>query len=467
MAAVAARGASSGGVSLPQDAARFVVQGTLIHSLSLHELEIVEDGLLCVERSEGRAVIRLLVRSERELPVAWASVPRTKLRPGSFLVPGFVDTHTHAPQYAFTGTGRIPLLEWLKRYTFPTEARFADLSVARGVYERSVAQHVRNGTTCCCYFATIHVEASVLLAEIVSRAGQRAFVGKVNMDQNAPEFYIEATQTSLRETERFVDAVLKLGNPLVRPIVTPRFAVSCTAELMSGLARIAEQHKLLVQSHISENVDEIAFVRSLFPAARDYTDVYDRCGLLSARTIMAHGVHLSAEERRVLRDRRVGISHCPNSNLSLHSGILDVLQLVHDGVKVGLGTDVAGGYSPSMLDAMRYCTVASSALSIGRMQSGAGDKDGAERLDFREAFFLATLGSAQLVNLDDRVGNFAVGKDFDALIVDPRAPGSPFDVFSYDSTEDVFSKFIFLGDDRNIVAVFVNGVEIKGRLATA
>ncbi|XP_022106133.1 guanine deaminase-like isoform X2 [Acanthaster planci] len=376
---------------------------------------------------------------------------------GQFLMPGFVDTHIHAPQYVYTGAAMdLTLLDWLQKYTFPTEAKFDDLHFATDVYQKVVHRTLKNGTTTASYFATIHKEASLRLAEIVARFGQRAFVGKVNMDSHSPDFYKETTEKSIQDTIWFIEQVQSMDNPLLTPIVTPRFACSCSIDLMKRLADIAEQYKLPIQTHISENKEEIDFIRRLFPTCSSYTDVYRQCGLLTSRTILAHGIYLDEEELQTIQDYGCGIAHCACSNFSLKSGILDLRKLIEKDIKVGLGTDVSGGYTPSMLGSIRQSVIASNVQECQQRNSYRS-------VDFKGMFYLATLGGSKVLGLEDKIGNFEVGKDFDAILVNPTVANSPFDVFhsTYcDTIEDVVQKFLYLGDDRNIQEVYVAGKRV-------
>ncbi|NXA48212.1 GUAD deaminase, partial [Nothocercus julius] len=373
-----------------------------------------------------------------------------------FFMPGLVDTHIHAPQYSFAGTRvDLPLLQWLTTYTFPTEAKFKDNDFAEEVYTRVVRRTLKNGTTTACYFATIHTDTSLLLAEIIDKFGQRAFVGKVCMDLNdsVPQ-YKETTADSIQETER------------VQPIVTPRFAPSCTEDLLQALGNLAETHGLHIQSHISENEEELKIVKNLFPAYQNYTDVYDRNKLLTSKTVMAHACYLSEEELKLFNLRGASISHCPCSNSSLCSGILNVKKVLKHNVKLGLGTDVAGGYSASMLDAIRKTMMASNALLLNKVNERG--------LTLEEAFRLATLGGSQVLGLEDVIGNFEVGKEFDALLINTKASDSPFDLFSSDAFEVIktglmIQQIIYVqisfgcvisGDDRNISEVYVSGKQV-------
>lgn len=398
------------------------------------------------------------------------------------LMPGFVDGHAHAPQYSFLGVGmHLPLLEWLETYTFPSEAKFQSAKYAQAVYAKAVRRHLFNGTTTCSYFATVHLEACKVLADLIEAAGQRGYVGKVNMDRNCSVPALqEDTQTSLQHTREFVDYVLKKKSPLLTPVITPRFVPSTSSRLMKGLAAISREHEpaLPVQSHLSENRAEISWVRSMHPESDSYAAVYRDHGLLHDRAYMAHCVWCCKQERAILHETKTAVIHCPNSNFSLSSGVLNVRRLLNQGIKVGLGTDVSGGYSTSMLDAIRQAVIASKLVAIGSGSASDDDddvdsddsddslsKENTAPLSFAEAFHLATVGSAEALGLGDTVGNFAVGKEFDALVVDPFGEDSPIDPALDDAdAKDVlhtFQKFLFLGDDRNIETIFVRGSVVK------
>jgi len=376
-------------------------------------------------------------------------------------MPGFVDTHIHAPQFSFVGLGQgLPLLDWLNTYTFPFEAKFKNLDMAHLVYPKAVQRLLRNGTTTVSWFATIHLESSLFLAETAAKLGQRAFVGKVNMDVNCPSFYREDSERSSKDTEEFVSRVLTQhsNNGLVKPIITPRFAPTCTSSLMHSLGALAAKHSLPIQSHVSENESEIAWVKELFPSAASYTDVYAQHGLLTSRTLLAHGVHLTDQEARQMAAAGAGISHCPLSNVNLCSGFMPLRHLLSLGVKVGLGTDVCGGYAPSMLHAMRDAITCSTVISIQDKAKSNGHSP--KPLSFGEAFHLATLAGAELLGIENQVGNFLAGKEFDAIRIDPNVVGGPFDLYGYESKKELIEKFVFLGDDRNVAEVFIQGKSI-------
>jgi guanine deaminase len=383
------------------------------------------------------------------------------MSPNQFLIPGLIDTHIHAPQYVFTGTGYDrTLLDWLNTYTFPREAEFSSEQIARDSYTKAVDRSLKSGTTTACYYGTIHVEATKKLADIITTFGQRAFIGKVNMDANSPDFYIERNaQESLNATKAVIDYIQSLKNPLITPVITPRFVPSCTSALMMELGKLAKSKNLPIQSHLSETPSEIQWVKELFPKSASYSEIYDDHGLLTNQTIMAHCVHLSKQERELLLDRQVGISHCPASNFCLSSGVLNVKRLFNEGYsKIGLGTDVAGGYSPSILESIRQAMTASKVVHIQSRDS----ETMTEPLSLAEAFYMATLGGASVLNLESKIGNFAVGKNLDAILVDMDS-SRPIHTFDHDTLADKFEKFIYLGDDRHMLDIFVNGHSVLNR----
>jgi len=377
----------------------------------------------------------------------------TYLSPGQFLMPGLVDLHIHAPQFRYAGSNMdCKLLQWLEKITFPTEARYSDLVMAKDVFSRVLEDTVNSGTTTAVYFSTLHLDASLLLSDIAETKGQRAFIGKVNMDTNCPDFYRETTEESKRNTEAFVTHLKDKENPLVQPIITPRFALNCTRQLLGFLGSLAKQHNIPVQSHLAENQEEYGVVLKLFPDCKTYTEVYDKYNLLTPQTVMAHGVHLTQSDINLLNLRGSGIAHCPNSNISLLSGLCDVQRLRKNEIKLGLGTDVAGGYSSSVLDAIRYTLLTSKVLSM--------DKTNYQILNYQNVFRMATLGGCEVLGIDNNLGTLEVGKQFDALVVDIAGKNSV-KYFDKDPIEDNIEKFFYLGDDRNIQQVYVAGKRIK------
>ncbi|KAE8633087.1 hypothetical protein XENTR_v10001774 [Xenopus tropicalis] len=404
------------------DTVQHVFRGTFVHSTQTCPMEVLENHILGVG-STGKILFIEHAEKEAQLALKW-KFDESKIEDlgkNEFFMPGMIDTHIHAPQYSFIGSGMDrPLLQWLEHITFPTEEKFSDLDLASNIYETVVRRTLKNGTTTACYFATIHTDASLVLADIADRYGQRAFIGKVCMDSNTayPE-YIESTEESIAETQRFVEAMQNMKYDRVKPIITPRFAVSCSERLLCELGRLADSYGLHIQSHISESVAEIQEVLNLFPEYNNYTEVYSKNKLLTNMTVMAHGCYLTDEELHLFRSNGSAISHCPNSNISLCSGHLDVSNVIKQKVKVGLGTDIAGGYSISMLDAIRKAIETSKILFMEREKRRKESKtihnhlqeengmlpekecncriknNGKKVLSDQEAFRLATLGGSQ------------------------------------------------------------------------
>lgn len=443
--------------------------GTVIHSRSLNELEILHDCFVLVDKAGKIQALQADVPPDQinsivtEHGYAPDVFPVKHLRRGEFLCPGFVDTHNHAPQWAQRGVGRgETLMDWLNKVTFAHEAKFADPDYARRMYSSCVAGFLRQGITTASYYGSHHGQATKILAEVCFEKGQRALVGKCNMNRNAPEWYRDSSVSeSLRETRDLIQHVQNLdpNNQLVKAVLTPRFAISCEPDLLAGIGAIAQDHPdLPIQTHFNEAQQEIQFTRQLFPEFRTEADLYKRFGLLNDRSILAHCIFLEEEEIDVLKDLRCGVSHCPISNTTMQEFMVaPVREYLRRGIKVGLGTDSGGGHSSSMLDIMKQAFVVSNAR-----QTMSQGRDPA--LSLKEGFFLGTLGGAQVCGLDDRVGNFAVGKDFDALEIhtgDLEAPGVMTPVEEEDSTFVIFEKFLMTGDDRNIAKVYVSGRSVK------
>lgn len=388
-----------------------------------------------------------------------------KLSDTEFLCPGFIDLHIHAPQFPFTGTATDrPLMGldgWLETYTFPAERSLGqDLNKARNVYDSVVRTTLDAGTTTAVYFATLDLEPCKVLVDTALKHGQRAFVGKVCMDRNSPDSYAQSISQNIQETVALIEYIHeKAGNetnespklPLVMPIVTPRFIPTCSPELLCQLGEVAERYKCHVQSHISESLDEVEFSRHL-DATVDFKDgvgrtdavIFDSHKLLTNRCIMAHGPLLSDGCLDLMKERGSAVAHCPLSNFFFAgSPPLQCRRLMERQNKVGLGTDVAGGYSPSMANAARMAVVASRAL-----------QNDDSILDYRHAFYLATLGGAEALGLQDRIGTFSVGMEFDAVVL---SASWPIQVFDTDKVQDVFQKLCTLGDDRHVTQVYVQG----------
>ena len=363
----------------------------------------------------------------------------------TLISPGFVDTHLHAPQLEMIGSYGGHLLEWLNRYTFPTEAKFSDAAYARKIAAALFDELVRNGTLCALIFSTIHREATSVLFEEAQRRGLRAIIGKTLMDRNAPDALLEQPAEAYANSRALIEQWH--GQGLLRYAVTPRFAPTSTPALLEAAGRlVADFPDVYVQTHISENLHEVAWVREIFDEA-EYADVYDRYGLLTSRTVLAHGVHLTEEELALLSERGSHIAHCPNSNLFLGSGLFRLHHVLARGVRVGLGTDIGAGTTPSMFNAM------ADAYKVQQVQGTA--------LSPFQLWYLATLGGARALSLEGQTGSLEPGKSADFLALDLEA--TPLLALRNEragSVEDVLAAFVFMGDDRCVRAAWVAGEQV-------
>lgn len=438
--------------------------GTLIHSESLTSLKILENSLLIVDDAGTISSLHPslpISQLANTLPAAgYPDLPVKYLASTEFLIPGFVDTHNHAPQWTQRGLGRgISLLDWLDKLTFAHEARFQDIEYARKTYTSCVNGFLKQGTTTAAYYGSRHGEASKILADVCLRLGQRALIGKCNMDRNAPDWYRDdSVADSVAETRDFIDYVRRLdpGHNLITPIITPRFAISCNDALLRGLGDLVRENPdLPIQTHFNEAHDEIEYTRSLFPSFTTEGDLYEHFGLLNRKSILAHCIFLQEPEIARLQTLNCGIAHCPISNTTMQTFMVaPVREYLRRNIKLGLGTDSGGGYASSMLDVMKSAFT----VSVAR-QTETNGKDPALSVD--ECFFLATMGGAAVCGLEDRIGSFAPGKEFDACLVKTDVDGVMTPVEEGDSIRDVLEKFLMTGDDRNIVRVFVRGRVVK------
>ncbi|KAJ5813608.1 uncharacterized protein N7503_000358, partial [Penicillium pulvis] len=425
-----------------------------------------------------------------------------------FFFPGFIDTHIHAPQFPNIGLfGSSGLLDWLNEYTYPVESSFGSKSDPKNqetdpkdtppeglrVYDEVVARTLAHGTTCASYFATIHVPATNALAALCHSHGQRAFIGRVCMDNKdeCPSYYIDqSADEGFNATKSTIDYIQTLdpNGTLINPIITPRFAPSCSNHSLDGLGKLAASYSppLHIQTHIAETIDEIDLVHQLFPEAASYADVYDKAHLLTNRTILAHGVHLTKDERTLIRERGSKVAHCPASNSALGSGLAPVRVLLDEGLTVGLGTDVSGGYSPSILEVARQACLVSRLLQYSaeyQAMTGNAVSDGSEKLSVEDSLYLATRGGAAVVDMADDIGGFDKGMIWDAQLIELGAvtnstvnpldvasanvlahrsvaesgPVGNVDLFGDETWQEQIQKWMWSGDDRNVKNVWVQG----------
>lgn len=444
---------------------------TAFTSKSAKEVEVLKDCLFCIDE---HGMIERIVRPEQSdyekiLNEYLHTDVFQKLDDGSYLLPGFIDLHIHASQWAQAGTALdIPLHDWLSTYTFPSEAKFADLDYAKLVYEDVVSTLLANGTTTALYFATVHKEASVLLADICAKRGQRGLVGKVVMDlvQECPEFYRDSTtQTALQDTEDFILEVKKIAETTkqgVYPVVTPRFIPTCTDDVLEGLGALAAKYDTHIQSHCSESDWAHQHVQQRF--GKNDAQALNDFGLLQDKSVMAHSNFLSDDDAKLFAETGSAIAHCPVSNAYFANSVIPIAKFARMGVDIGLGSDISGGFSPSLYDNSRQAVMSSRMLEDGVNPNVPADERGVEdsRITIAEAFHLVTAGGGSSLSLP--IGRLEEGYAWDVQRVDPTISTAKLPLF--DPNEpliDIFQKMMYLVRPENIRDVWVQGELVHSR----
>lgn len=398
------------------------------------------DGILVMK--DG--IIHDVGPADKILPSLDPSVKITHY-PNCLIMPGFIDTHTHYVQMEIMASFGSQLIDWLSEYTFVAEQKFHDKAYADKVADKFCDQLLRNGTTTAAVFCATYPQSVDALFEQAEKRNMRMIAGKVMMDQNAPIPLLDTAETSYEQSHALIEKWHGTGRASY--CITPRFAPTSTAEQLEAAGVLKKEFPTVhVQSHISENKEEIDWVKNLFPNSKDYLDVYDSFGLLGNRTILAHGIHLTASERERLSETGTALSHCPTSNLFLGSGLFDIGLVLKNNapIKLGVGTDVGAGTSFSMLQTL------GEAYKVSHLIGQA--------MTAPQAFYLATLGGAKALNIADNVGTFKKGHEADFIILDINTT----DLMAYraahaKSIEDLLFILMIMGDDRAIRATYIAG----------
>ncbi len=414
-----------------------ILRGNLIHAPALGQLECLPGGYLILEDGVIAALCSRLPEQYQNSPVIDYG--------DALILQSFADCHLHAPQYPMVGTGMdVTLLDWLQKYAFPTESRFVDGAYARQVYHALARELVDNGTTRVIMFSSLHTDATLILMDELEQAGLWGYVGKVNMDRNGTPQLQETTEESQRETLRWLDACGQFHH--IKPILTPRFTPSCTDALMAWLGRTAAERGLYIQSHLSENDREIAWVRELHPDCQRYWESYAKYGLWADHTVMAHCVHSDAQERLAMREANVLCVHCPDSNINVRSGLAPVRTMLNEGNWVALGSDIAGGDHLHMMD------VITAAVRTSKLRSLL--IDGSEPLTAADGYYLGTTAGHRYFGAG---AGFAVGDALHAIVVDD----SGIDTMGNMNFTDRLERALYRAKSEQIVAVWAGGKQIK------
>lgn len=402
-----------------------------------------EDGILLIENGKVAQV-----GAAAELLPKLAGVEVQHYR-DALITPGFIDTHIHYPQTGMIASYGEQLLDWLETYTFPTEQQFADKAHASDVAAIFLKELLRNGTTTALVFGSVHPQSVDAFFEQADKLNLRMIAGKVLMDRNAPDYLTDTAETGYAESKALIERWHGKGR--LHYAVTPRFAPTSTPEQLELAGKLlGEYPDLYMHTHLSENRKEIEWVKALFPERKGYLDVYDHHRLIGPRAVLAHGVHLCDEECQRLAETGSAVAFCPTSNLFLGSGLFDLNKLEAHGVRVGLGTDVGAGTSFSQLQSLNE------AYKVMQLQG--------KKLDPFKSLYLATLGGANALYLDDRLGNFLPGKDADFLVLDYNAtPLISYRMQQARSLEERLFALTMLGDDRAVKETFAAGVSVHQR----
>ena len=418
-----------------------IYKANILHTPSLDRFDVYQGGYIVVDDA---GIVQGVYEA---LPMEMADMPVVDFG-DRLLIPAMNDMHVHAPQYANMGIAMdMELIPWLNTYTFPEEAKFADEQYAKAVYEAFVTELCRQGTMRAAVFATTHVQATQRLAKTFSERGMGALIGLVGMDRHSPEELANTAPAWETDMQWLMQSMAEMA--MVKPIVTPRFIPSCTPAMLQSMGDMAAQYGMPVQSHLSENKQEIAWVKELEPQSTCYGDAYNRYGLFGQTpTLMAHCCYTDGEELQLMRANDVCVVHCPTSNCNLASGIAPVRKFLQAGVRVALGSDMAAGHHLSIFRVMQY------AVQMSKLQYALSDGQ-LPFLTLSEVFYMATKAGGSFFG---KVGSFEAGYAFDALVIDDadiHGVGIPA------NCQQRLERFIYVGDDRHIVHRFCQGKEIS------
>lgn len=419
----------------------YALKGNIIYSKNQNEINCFENSYLICQDGKSMGVFEKLDEKYKDIEVIDFGE--------KIICPGLVDLHIHAPQYNFRGMGMdLELLDWLNTYTFPSEAKFKDEDYAKKSYQRFVDYLKYGPNTRHVIFASLHVRSTQILMDLMEESKMVSFVGKVNMDRNGG---VDLEEKDADESEKatldWLESIKgKYKNTY--PILTPRFIPSCTDELLEKLRKIKDEYNLPIQSHLSENLGEIEWVKELVPQAKFYGDAYNIFDLFGKnnKTVMAHCVYSNDDEQDLIKENKVFIAHCPDSNTNLTSGIAPAGKYLREGQKIGLGSDVAGGTHASIFKAM------ADAIKVSKLRYRLVDEK-IKPLSLEEAFYMATLGGGEFFG---KVGSFEKGYEFDAIVIDDEKLLEE-DKFNL---KQRLERIVYLSKDEDVVSKFVRGNKI-------
>ena len=412
-----------------ESAVRYVEQGALL----------IENGKI-TQRGSKEEALALAAKSPDIEVVQYDN---------KLIIPGMIDTHVHYPQTEMIAAYGEQLLTWLTEHAFPTEKQFADKAHGSMVADVFLTELLKNGTTTALVFGTVHPQSVDAFFEVAQQKGLRMICGKVMMDRNCPDDLQDTAASGYADSKALIEKWH--GVDRLSYAVTPRFAPTSTPEQLQACKKLLDEYEdVYMHTHVSENVDECAWVKELFPESKDYVGVYEDAGLLRKRSVLAHGIHFNERELCCVADNDTAIAHCPTSNLFIGSGLFNIQQMREHNIKVGMGTDVGGGSSFSLLKTYNE------AYKVQQLQNN--------KLSAFEGLYLNTLGGARALDLEGIIGQLEVGCEADIAVLDYA--GTPFMDFRLQRCKGIHEKLfalMMLGDDRSVFATYANGEKVHQR----
>jgi guanine deaminase len=418
------------------------VKADFIHFLNEAEMVFIPKGILWVE--EGKVK---MIGSEKEVYPHLSTNIKIVDYSGKLIFPGFIDGHVHAVQNQVIASYGKELLEWLENYTFPLEQKFENPVFAKASIQFFLNQLLKNGTTTAAIFPSRHPETTSILFEEASKLNMRIIAGKTSMDRNAPTALCDKTELTYKENKELIQNYNNQDR--LTYALTPRFAITSTEDQLEAIAKLKNEYpEMPVQTHISENMEEVQSTKKLFPKAKSYLDVYDTYGFLGKGSLMSHGIYLEEEEWKRMAETQTSIVHCPTSNMFLGSGLFNIQKCRDYNIPLALGSDVGGGISYSMLK------TGAEAYKVARLQK--------QEFTAPYAFYLLTLGGAKAINQDTFIGNFEAGKEADFVVIEPAATELMQErLKNTTNIDEILFVLMMLGDDRNITSVYLQGEKVN------
>lgn len=419
-----------------------IIRGRIFNPLSFSNVKYYSDGALIYDDT-GYIIF---IGDYKDIP---AEFKQNEMRhyPNSFILPGFIDCHTHIPQFDAIGLASDELLPWLEKYIFPLESKFSEKNYYISITDKFFDEVKSYGTTTLCAFSSSHYEATDYAFKSAQKSGIRAYIGKTMMDIGIPQELVANTDKNIDETIKLIEKWHGKSNGLLNYILSPRYAGSCSFDLMQKTSEIAKKYNLAIQTHLAENRNELKFIKQLFPKFNSYLQIYKEGGFLECNTLFAHCIYLDEHEIEQLTTSNCNIIHCPTSNIFLQSGFMPFFKYHSRNINICLGTDIAGGYSISILNEAKSSIETTKIIKI--------QSDEKRILTPINALYLSTLAGAKTLKIENITGNFQSGKYADFVIITPNYE------INYDlSQEQILSKIIYCCSTQKVDATFVRGVKV-------